>query len=42
LPHDSSRQKSMKYLATSTMQDVSSMMIIPPEPMIDPALAKDS
>ncbi len=36
LPHDSSRQKSMKYLATLTMQLVSSMTIIPPEPMNEP------
>ena len=31
-------QKSMKYLATSTMQDVSSITIMPPEPMIEPTL----
>ena len=42
LPHDSSRQKSMKYFATSTMQDVSSMTIMPPEPMIEPTSASDS
>ena len=29
-PHDSSRQKSMKYLATSTMQEVWSITIMPP------------
>ena len=33
-------QKSMKYLATSTMQEVSSITIMPPEPMMEPALAK--
>ena len=42
LPHDSSRQNSMKYLATSTMQEVSSMTIRPPEPMIEPTPASDS
>ena len=42
LPHDSSRQKSWKYLATSTMQDVSSMMIMPPEPMNEPSSMSDS
>src|SRR5579871_4974958 len=42
LPQDSVMQKSMKYLATSTMHELSSMTIIPPEPMIDPALANDS
>ena len=41
-PHDSDMQKSMKYRATSTMFDVSSMIIMPPEPMIDPADASDS
>ena len=40
LPQDSSRQKSMKNLATSTMQAVSSMTIMPPEPMIEPALGQ--
>ena len=34
--------KSMKYLATLTMQDVSSMTIIPPEPMNDPTSMSDS
>ena len=42
LPHDSSRQKSMKYFATSTMQLVSSMTIIPPEPMNEPTAVSDS
>jgi hypothetical protein len=42
LPQDSSRQNSMKYLATSTMQDVSSITMRPPEPMIEPTLASDS
>ena len=42
LPHDSVMQNSMKYLATSTMHDVSSMTIMPPEPMIEPSLASDS
>ena len=42
LPHDSSRQKSMKYLATSTMHDVSSMTIMPPEPMNEPSSIRDS
>ena len=31
-------QNSMKYLATSTMQEVSSMTIMPPEPMMEPTL----
>ena len=42
LPQDSSRMKSMKYLATLTMHDVSSMTIIPPEPMNDPTSMSDS
>src|ERR1039457_4067685 len=42
LPQDSLMQNSMKYLATSTMQDVSSMTIMPPEPMMEPILARDS
>ena len=42
LPHDSSRQKPMKYLATSTMHEVLSMTIMPPEPMIEPTSASDS
>ena len=33
-------QNSMKYLATSTMQDVSSITIMPPEPMMEPTLAE--
>ena len=37
LPQDSSRRKLRKYLATSTMQVLSSMTIMPPEPMIAPA-----
>ena len=37
LPQDSSLRNSMKYLATSTMHVRSSMTIMPPEPMIDPA-----
>ena len=39
-PHDSSLRKFMKYLATSTMQVSSSMTIMPPEPMIEPASAR--
>ena len=39
-PQDSSLRKLMKYLATSTMQVFSSITIMPPEPMIDPALAR--
>ena len=35
-------QNSMKYLATSTMQDVSSITIMPPEPMMEPMRASDS
>ena len=31
-------QNSMKYLATSTMQEVSSITIMPPEPMMEPML----
>src|SRR5690606_6366424 len=37
LPQDSVIQKSMKYLATSTMHDVSSITIMPPEPLYAPA-----
>ncbi len=40
LPHDSSRRKFKKNLAISTMQVFSSMTIIPPEPIIEPALVK--
>jgi hypothetical protein len=36
-PHDSSRRKFRKYRARSTMQVFSSMTIMPPEPMMDPA-----
>ena len=36
-PHDSSFRKFMKYLATSGMQVFSSMTIMPPEPMMEPA-----
>ena len=42
LPHDSSRQKSWKYLATSTMQSSSSMTIMPPEPIIEPTVLRES
>ena len=42
LPQDSSRQKSMKYRATSTMQEVSSITIIPPDPMMEPTRLSDS
>src|SRR5205814_9616467 len=35
-------QKSIKYFATSTMQELSSMTIMPPDPIIEPALARDS
>lgn len=41
-PQDSSRQKSMKYFATSTMRVVSSITIMPPDPMIEPSDARDS
>src|SRR5581483_9984108 len=41
-PQDSVMQKSMKYLATSTMQELSSITIMPPDPMMEPALASDS
>ena len=37
LPHDSSMQNSMKNRATSTMHAVSSITIMPPEPMIEPS-----
>ena len=33
-------QNSMKNLATSTMQEVSSMTIMPPEPMMEPTLGE--
>ena len=37
LPQDSLMQNSMKYRATSTIEERSSMTIMPPEPIIDPA-----
>ena len=40
LPHDSSCEKVMKNLAISTMQSSSSRTIMPPLPMIEPALAE--
>jgi len=40
LPQDSSFKNLMKYLATSTMQVFSSMTIMPPEPMMEPAAAR--
>src|SRR4051812_12831015 len=42
LPHDSVMQNSMKNRATLTMQDVSSMTIMPPEPIIAPTLSRES
>src|SRR5450759_3186248 len=42
LPHDSSVRKSRKYLATSTIQVSSSITIIPPDPIIEPALVSSS
>ena len=39
LPHDSSLRKRRKYRATSTMQVCSSITIMPPEPIIEPASA---
>src|SRR3989304_3509622 len=42
LPHDSSVRKLRKYLATSTIQVSSSITIIPPDPIIDPALVSSS
>jgi len=42
LPQDSSIRKWMKYLATSTMQESSSMTIMPPEPIIEPAFVSSS
>ena len=42
LPHDSSARKFRKYLAMSTMQVSSSITIMPPEPIIEPALASSS
>ena len=40
LPQDSSMQNSMKKRATSTMQEVSSITIMPPDPMIEPTWRK--
>ena len=40
LPQDSSFRKRMKYLATSTMHVSPSMTIMPPEPMMEPALTR--
>jgi hypothetical protein len=42
LPHDSSAVNSRKNLATSTMQLVSSIPTMPPEPTIAPVLTTDS
>ncbi|MBA7658041.1 hypothetical protein ES703_65989 [subsurface metagenome] len=42
LPHDSAWVKLRKNRAISTMQVVSSMTTIPPEPTIEPSLASDS
>ncbi len=42
LPQDSVMQNSMKKRATLTMQEVSSMTIMPPEPMIEPTPMSDS
>src|SRR4029077_7272591 len=42
LPQDSDMQNSMKYLATSTMQEVSSITIMPPDPMMEPSFLSDS
>ena len=42
LPHDSLMQNSIKYFATSTMHEVSSITIMPPEPMMEPMRASDS
>ena len=36
LPQDSSLRKARKYLATSTIQERSSMTIMPPEPIMEP------
>ena len=41
-PHDSVMQNSIKNRATETMQDVSSITIMPPEPIMEPALIKAS
>ena len=42
LPQDSVMQNSMKKRATLTMHEVSSMTIMPPEPIIDPTWISDS
>src|SRR5664280_190049 len=42
LPQDSSDRKFRKYLAVSTMQVSSSITIMPPDPIIEPALASSS
>ena len=42
LPHDSSCVKLRKKRAMSTMHVFSSMTIMPPEPIIEPALVSDS
>ena len=42
LPQDSVMQNSMKKRATLTMQEVSSITIMPPEPMMEPILSSAS
>ena len=42
LPQDSVMQNSMKKRATLTMQEVSSMTIMPPEPMMEPTFMRAS
>ena len=42
LPQDSVMQNSMKKRATLTMHDVSSMTIMPPEPIIAPTFSRAS
>src|SRR5512139_1209962 len=42
LPQDSDWVNCRKYLATFTMQSVSSSTTMPPEPMIEPTLPSDS
>src|SRR4030042_5548084 len=42
LPQDSSCKNFRKYLATSTIQELSSMTTIPPEPTTEPASARIS
>ena len=41
MPHDSSTVNFMKNFAMSTIQSVSSITTIPPEPMIEPILARE-